>query len=407
MRLKRLAALLVAAALASPLMAATSFSLISGMGYMSDFAFGDLTSFPSSVRISQGASDMGWFDDVDTSLLMDMSFGVQQRKLVQDPATGSYLTADQLAQDAWQYGYSTFYSQVSYTFRNALFDNRRTEKKSLVVDASIDVRFEQAFDSFDNIRAGRSFLQNYPWKDGTLENYWTGGNEFAAIPDLRGGAYMLATGITLKAGWDDMYQEYNTIYREGLDADGTLTLAPWFLLNDMGRLFSSLDSLFDTAVDYYRIAGDATYAKVLYNREDWKRWNIFSIVLEDVAHMQFLMGGAVPKFADTISFPGIGYTNLPLVAQNQLKLYLYGPAFLTDNTIPYGYVFLNLGLATGVPNNSTDAPWETFAYAEIGLNAHLEVMGALHIFAEVSYVFSNITNYGCFFDWNVGAYFSL
>ena len=239
MRLKRLAALLVAAALASPLMAATSFSLISGMGYMSDFAFGDLTSFPSSVRISQGASDMGWFDDVDTSLLMDMSFGVQQRKLVQDPATGSYLTADQLAQDAWQYGYSTFYSQVSYTFRNALFDNRRTEKKSLVVDASIDVRFEQAFDSFDNIRAGRNFLQNYPWKDGTLENYWTGGNEFAAIPDLRGGAYMLATGLTLKAGWDDMYQEYNTIYREGLDADGTLTLAPWFLLNDMGRLFSS------------------------------------------------------------------------------------------------------------------------------------------------------------------------
>ena len=33
-------------------------------------------------------------------------------------------------------------------------------------------------------------------------------------------------------------------------------------------------------------------------------------------------------------------------------------------------------------------------------------MGALHLTAEVSYVFSNIETYGNFFDWNVGAYFS-
>ena len=39
------------------LAAASSFSALAGMGYLSDFAGGSTTSFPSSARIQQGVND--------------------------------------------------------------------------------------------------------------------------------------------------------------------------------------------------------------------------------------------------------------------------------------------------------------------------------------------------------------
>ena len=46
------------------------------------------------------------------------------------------------------------------------------------------------------------------------------------------------------------------------------------------------------------------------------------------------------------------------------------------------------------------------AAPETEANVHLEVLGALHVFAEVSYTFSNMTSYGNFFDWDLGCYVS-
>ena len=193
----------------------------------------------------------------------------------------------------------------------------------------------------------------------------------------------------------------NKIYREGISGNASITLAPWFLANKLPKFF-------DTKVDYYKLAADVTYAKVIYNKEDWKRWNRLSLVIENRIYAQLLLGDAVPKLADTISFPGLGYTNLPFVIQNQFKFYVYGPNFLSDNTIPYGYLFIDLGLASGRPSNSnSNVEWENFLYMEIGVNLHFELLGALHVFGEVSYTLSNIVNYGNFFDWNIGAYFSI
>lgn len=392
--------LLLAGLVAFPAAAQTSYTLVAGMGHMSNFAYGNITNFPASAEIEQGVEDLGWFDDVDTSILMDINFGLSQRRLVQDPLTGEYLGAQELEAGS-QYYYSSFYSQISYAFRNEMFYNRRIEGMALSLEAALNVRFEQAFDSFDNIRNGRSFLDDYLLEH-NLNNgttYWNAQTRFQAAPDIAGEAYMLANSLSLSAKWDNMYREDNKIYREGLDASATVTLAPWFLAN-------RLPSFFDTSVDFYSLQMDATYAKVLYSDEDWRRWNKLAIVIEDRLYTQILLGSQVPKFADVIEFPGIGYTNLPVIVQNQLKLYVYGPNFLSDNTIPYGYVFLDLGLASGVPNNSINAGWKNFGYAEIGLNVHFELLGMMHLSAEVSYVFSNMETYGNFFDWNVGAYFS-
>lgn len=395
-RPRRLAAAAVAALLSLPLPAATSFSGVVGMGYMDSFAYGSLTGLPSSVRLEQGVSDLNLFDDTDTSALMEISFGLEQRNLRQDPETGAWLGEGEMGKP--EYGYSSFYSAVGYTFRNELIDNHRTDRKALTIDASANLRFEQAFDSFANIRTGHTFLENHLAEGQT--SYWTSESSYAAIPDLRGSAYMMALSLSADATWDDMYRERGGVYREGFKASGRIELAPWFLLN-------RLPSFFDTEVDYYKLSGDATWSKVLYSDENWKRWNVLSVVFEDRVWAQFLFGGAVPKFADTIEFPGIDYTNAPIVLQNQAKLYVYGPHFLTDNTLPYGYVFLDCGLAAGKPNNSVSGvPWSTFFYIEPGLNVHLEVMGALHVYGEVSYVFSNIPDYGNFFDWGLGFYFA-
>ena len=379
------------------LAAASSFSALAGMGYLSDFAGGSTTSFPSSARIQQGVNDLGWFDNVDTSMFMDINFGLTERRVVQDPVTGAYLDGSEMTKS--MYYYSSFYSGISYIFRNSLIYNHRTDRNLLTLDAGINVRFEQAFDSLSNIRSGKTFLEGY-LPEG--EKYWDAqSRNYIALPDINGSAYLLANSISFSAAFDNMYQEKNKIYREGISGNASITLAPWFLANKLPKFF-------DTKVDYYKLAADVTYAKVIYNKEDWKRWNRLSLVIEDRLYAQLLLGDAVPKLADTISFPGLGYTNLPFVIQNQFKFYVYGPNFLSDNTIPYGYLFIDLGLASGRPSNSnSNVEWENFLYMEIGVNLHFELLGALHVFGEVSYTLSNIVNYGNFFDWNIGAYFSI
>lgn len=398
MKQKRILLLILAIMLPAGLSlhAASSFSVLAGMGYLSDFAGGSRTLFPSSARIQQGVNDLDWFDDVDTSMFMDINFGLTERRVVQDPASGAYLNGSEMTRS--MYYYSSFYSAVSYIFRNSLFENHRTDKMFLTLDAGINIRFEQAFDSFSNIRNGRSFLDEYLGG----ESYWNAkSRNFKALPDINGSAYLMANSISFTASFDNMYQEKNKIYREGVSGNASLTLAPWFLANRM-------PDFFDTEVDYYKLSADMTYAKVIYNKENWKRWNKLSLVIEDRLYSQLILGNAIPKLADTISFPGLGYTSLPFVIQNQFKFYVYGPNFISDNTIPYGYVFIDLGLASGRPNNSMpDVAWENFMYMEIGLNLHFELFGALHVFGEISYTLSNIVNYGNFFDWNIGAYFSI
>ena len=103
--------ILLAGLAAFPATAQTSYTLVAGMGHMSNFAYGNITNFPASAEIEQGVEDLGWFDDVDTSILMDINFGLSQRRLVQDPLTGEYLGAQELEAGS-QYYYSSFYSQL-------------------------------------------------------------------------------------------------------------------------------------------------------------------------------------------------------------------------------------------------------------------------------------------------------
>ena len=194
------------------LAAASSFSALAGMGYLSDFAGGSTTSFPSSARIQQGVNDLGWFDGVDTSMFMDINFGLTERRVVQDPVTGAYLDGSEMTKS--MYYYSSFYSGISYIFRNSLIYNHKTDRNLLTLDAGLNVRFEQAFDSFSNIRSGKTFLEGY-LPEG--EKYWDAhSRNYIALPDINGSAYLLANSISFSAAFDNMYQEKNKIFLKNI-----------------------------------------------------------------------------------------------------------------------------------------------------------------------------------------------
>jgi len=383
------------------LSAAESITAIAGMQYLSDFAYGNFTSFPAGITIRQGAEDIALFDDVKTDLTMIMDFGLTQRNITQNLVNGNFLSREE--QGKAKYGYSVFYSAISYSFDNSFLKDEMTDEYLLKASVRLNVRFEQAFESLANIRSGNTSIINpkddptFPLSQAYTEN---GKLNSIATPDINKNGYLFANSLSASLSVNHMRTEKRLAFQEGVNATFSLDIAPWWLLNDF-----SFD-IFDGGSDFYKLSINTLYSKVIYSKETWKRWNKLTLILEDFVDMQLLMGNKIPKYADTISFYGMKYLNLDFIIRNTFRFYVYGPNFFTENTYPYGYVFAEAGYAVGNPNNSTVKEVYNFAYLTVGLHLRLKFMGALNLYAEAAYTLSNLPYYGNPFRYGIGGYFA-
>ena len=391
-----------------PLSAVTTVTAVGGMSYLSDFAFGNLTSFPSGATINQKAEDLGLFKDVKSDIVMSMDFGLTGRTLVQNLTNGDYLKPNEIS--SGRYNYSAFYSSVTYRFDNSFIEDEYTDDYLITVSAGASVRFEQAFDSLRGLREGKDFYTIFnPEKDTQTNSYPSGYTSdgllaSVATPDINGNAYLFSNSIGVALNVNHkLVEKDNLIYREGVSGSVVLQAAPWWLLNNLPPF---LGINFGGYSDFYKSTLSVSYSHVFLSKESWKRWNKLAIVLDNDTEMQILFGSAIPKYADTTHFYGIDGLNLNFIIVNQTKLYIYGPNFFTNDTIPYGYFFLDMGYAGGVPANSTGVGGKNFVYLTPGISLRLKFMGALNIFAEIGYTFSNMDTYANPLQYSLGGYFA-
>ncbi len=383
------------------LSAVSSVTSVAGMQYLSDFAFGNFTSFPASVTIRQGADDLALFDDVKTDMAMIMDFGLTQRNITQNLVNGNFLAEEELGKA--KYGYSVFYSAIRYSFDNAFLKNELTDDYLLKASVSLNVRFEQAFESLTNLRSGDASIINPNFEDSVYsQSAYTEKGKLNSVstPDINKNGYLFSNSISASLSVNHMRTEKRLAFQEGVQATLSFDIAPWWLWNDF-----SFD-IFDGGSDFYKISLNTIYSKVLYSRENWKRWNKITLILEDFIDMQMLFGNKIPKYADTISFYGMKYLNLDFIIRNTFRFYVYGPNFFTENTYPYGYIFSEAGYAVGRPNNSTVKSVYNFAYMTVGIHLRLKFMGALNLYAEAAYTFSNLPSYSSPFRYGIGGYFA-
>lgn len=391
------------------LAAATTVTAVGGMRYLSDFAFGNLTSFPSAATINQRAEDLGFIKDVKSDFIMSMDFGLEGRTLIQNLVNGDYLSASEIS--SGYYDYSVFYSSVTYRLDNSFLEDEYTDDYMLTASVGVSVRFEQAFESLKGLRNGQDYytIFNPEEKFTDAANIYGPGYtsdgllSSVATPDINGNAYLFSNSIGLALTVNHKLEENNGIYREGVTGTAALQLAPWWLLNRLPPLFGIE---FGGTSDFYKLSLDVSYSHVFLSRQNWKRWNRLSLVLDNNTSMQVLLGSAVPKYADNITFYGINGLNLNFIIRNQTRFYVYGPNFFTDDTLPYGYVFLDMGYAGGVPANSSGVGGKHYAYLTPGIHVRLIFMGALNIYAEVGYTFSNMPSYSKPFKYSIGGYFA-
>lgn len=391
------------------LAAATTVTAVGGMRYLSDFAFGNLTSFPSGATINQKAEDLGFLKDVKSDFIMSMDFSLEGRTLIQSLENGDYLTAAEI--DSGYYDYSVFYSSVTYQLDNSFLEDEYTDDYMLTLSIGASVRFEQAFESLKGLRSGQDYYtifnpeEKFPEADNTYGPGYTAEGLLSSVatPDINGNAYLFSNSVSLALKVNHKLVEENGIYREGVDGTAILQLAPWWLLNRLPPLFGIE---FGGSSDFYKLSLDVGYSHVFLSRQNWKRWNRLSLVLDNNTSMQVLFGSDIPKYADSITFYGLNGLNLNFIIRNQTRFYVYGPNFFTNDTLPYGYVFLDMGYAGGVPANSEGVGGKNFVYITPGIHLRLIFMGALNIYAEAGYTFSNMPSYTKPFKYSIGGYFA-
>lgn len=386
-----------------PLPAMTTVTAVTGLGYLSDFAFGTITAFPSSAAIEQSAEDFHFIDSMSTDLVMRMSFGLEKRRLLQNLEDGDYLSISK--DDTW-YDYSVFHSAVSYRLDNHLFEDEHTGEYLLNFSAGFSFRFEQAFESLYNMRRGNASMMA-PSDDGTVPAGFIRNSEnrlflnSVATPDFNGNGYLLSSSFILAGKYDHMYKAENRIFRQGMEANLSLQLAPWWF-------FNSLPWFFDGKSDFYKLAADVQNALILYNRSDERGKSTLTLVVDNTLSTQLLFGSAVPHYADTLTFYSLtDGMNLSFIIRDSVKFYIYGPSFFTDDTLPYMYLFLDGGYAAGHLNNSTVSALKQASFLTGGIHLRLIFMGAMNICAECSYTLSASPAYIEPFQWGLYAYFAM
>lgn len=387
----------------TPLSALTTVTAVTGMGYLYDMAFGNITAFPSSATIKHSAVGYEFFPSVKTDLEMIIDFGLESRKLLQNLENGDYVYR---TRGDTYYDYSAFHSAVSYRMNNHMFPNGHTDDYYLDYSIAVNIHFEQAFESFRNMRNSNYSIIS-PDPSSPLPSWYTQGPgsipqlSSIATPDFNGNGYLLSNSFILKVTYDDMYKEKNSIFREGMEANVTLQLAPDWLFNSMNRYFGGRS-------DFYKLSGDLENALILYNRNREDGSSLLKIVLDNVLQTQVIFGSAIPRYADKLTF----YTltdglNLTFTIRDRLRLYFYGPTFFTDNTLPYAYIFVDGGYAGGRLHNSTAQPVKHLGFITAGIHLHLIIMGIFNVTGEFSYTYSNAPAYITPIQWGIYAYFAV
>ena len=365
------------------------FSNIVNASFLTDFAY---SLFPVSFWGEFGIDNLDFFENLDTRAVVRVEAGMAQRTLRQDPVTGEIITDHNPGQ---RENYSVVFSDGSVGLDQGLIDNPDPEKPDfLTLSFSIGMRWEQAFASFYDIQHGNfsGVFGDKVYFPDSAENVFPG------TPELSGNLYALSNYINLSLSFRNLDNHY--LYPEGYNFSASITLAPWWLFNDL--------PIFETRTDYYRMIYSASWKHTFLSQNQKARsdMNLYSLAVDFRMKCQFLFGDSVPRHAYALTFRSKEIPPRVFMTDAYAAIILNGPEFLTKGTYPELTVFLENALSAGDVLNYKDGGKSIRFYGTLGARLRIHILGFFQCHVGFYYDYLPMEGYAGGVSLDLGAYFT-
>ena len=332
---------------------------------MPDFAQG---TFPAGVRYELGLSGIDLIPRQTTRLAVKFDAGLLVRSLTQHPVDGSLVKN----KEDQNLSYYSFISEGDAQFSQSFYRSPRFNNDYLTLSMSFKMRWEQAFRIF-------SLLPNTErasvFDD---ETYFPKDTIYYGAPELNGNGTLLTNSLNLGIKLSDFNSTAS--YSEGFRFFVDMSLAPWFLGNDL--------PCFDTFSDFIKFNMEGQFA---YHLWDGEHFLGIDGSLNNVLRYQYLSGSAVPKHAQTISYNGLGFAFYSQIIMNEFDIKLVRPnVFHESNLISLDLKWTE-GLGFGTINNTVHSSGRDFDhFGSVGVELDCTLFNILKLYVSFDYIYDNI-----------------
>ena len=331
-----------------------------------DFALGV---FPVGVWSEFGIRGLELIPKQETKLQALLKTELQVRSLSQYPTTGAIINNS----NNIDLHYYVFLSEVTVNFAQSFYRSPTFNNNFLTVSGGLKMHWEQAFRAFNLFSADKnnSVFDN-------PEFFPTINTQYIGTPDLIGKGTLLTNSLDFGISIRDFYSSFS--YNEGYYVNINMSLAPWFLANN-------IPFVLDTYSDFIKFSIDGAYSKLLFQADFF---GSLSGYLEDSFNYQYLSGSAVPKFAQSLSFNGSGLVFYNQILLNSVNFVLKSPEFLLEaNHVSLIFKF-NEGIAFGTINNTLAGGIGFDHLGSVGTELKLDLLNMFHFSISLDYVYDNV-----------------
>ena len=286
----------------------------------------------------------------------------------------------------WNYprDYLTFFNEMNIVLGQGFLQSPLSNKDLLKLWATIDIRFENAYESFDYLKSpdkteglfySKPLDNNGPAQERFPNSPWIG------QPELKGNRS--TTNLSISLGLDINVMEDKITRRNGLNYSIWTRLNPsWFdFFNDNSQDFILFWNKLELAYTPF-------YVPMQGNRDiSW-----FSIVLDNKTTYKFIAGTKVPYYIQGGDIFGTKALNTGHILTNRTALTLYGPQINSYDCYPSISAFFDVGVSMGKLLNTAEEESYNDVVMSVGFNANFNIFNIANFYYEIGYVINNTLN---------------
>ncbi len=364
-----------------PLFAFSNYAELLNTYLMPDFALG---TFPSGVTYELGISGVELVPRQTTRLAVKFDTGLLVRSLTQHPVDGTLVKNE----GGTELSYYSFISEGDAQFAQSFYRSPKYNNDYLTLSISYKMRWEQAFRIFSLLpnTERASVFDN--------ETYFPKDTTYLGAPELNGNGTLLTNSLNLGICLSDFNSTAS--YSEGFRFNVNMSLAPWFLANDL--------PVFDTFSDFLKFNMEGEYALHLW---DGEKFLGIDGTLQNVLKYQYLSGSAVPKHAQTISFNGLGFAFYSQIIMNELTLRSVLPNVFHETNLISLDLRWTEGIGFGTINNTVHSSGLDFDhFGSVGVELDLTLLNIIKFYVSCDYIYDNVKTSQNGFRFGYGGYIS-
>ncbi len=340
--------------------------------------------FPVSVRYQFNFPVPDIIDGCKTELAFRLDNGLVYRTLRQDPSTGAIMAMHPELYD-FPREYTVHFDEFNLFYGQGFFETDFSDNDLLTVFASIDGRFEMAFERLTWMTSP-SERGGVFWDESG--NYRFADSSWVGAPELAGNRSVFQTSLTTGLILDYMHDE--TVVRSGVRGGSYWRICPrWMILNDGSG-------------DYMLSWNELQFSATLFSERQQNGLHWFSIVLDDWVKYRWILGPKVPAYIQGGEMWGPDVPNAAHVFTNRLAVTFYGPQIGSRDIYPSVSVFWDLGLGLGKVLNSSLGGSISELVGSYGIRAEFVIAGIAEFFFEIGCSYEPVFRESPYVDWKMG-----